>query len=209
MKLSILILLIAASAFAQASTTLTLTGPATVRPGSTVQLLLSANGATDTGAAGFQWTINFPSGYTATATPGAAATAAGKTILACTADNSLCLLLGMNTTAIPGGAIANYAVKVPLSAAPSPAPFSLSGLIAVNPTGDVIPTAAGTPYAPIVLMKQDLNGDGKVDSTDLQIMIDQVIASQSNSARCVDDQNGDGKCDLLDVINVLLKALGQ
>lgn len=200
MKLAIVALLAVLALPAQ-TTTLALSGPATARAGATVTLALSATGTTNTGAVGFQWTVGYPSGgYTATVAPGPTATAASKTPT-CTADNSTCLAVGMNTTVIANGVLANYSLKVPAAAPGGTVTVGLGGLVGANSSGMAIPTAAGPVYTLTILDRRDLNGD-------VTLMSNEVIASQTNPSACVDDMNGDGKCDLLDVIAVLLKALG-
>jgi hypothetical protein len=92
-----------------AQTTVTLTGPVNTRPGATVVLSVQLGGVTAPGPAGLQWTVIFPpSPWTATVTPGAAAQAASKDILVCTADNSTCVLIGYNVTSMDNGSVAQY-----------------------------------------------------------------------------------------------------
>ncbi len=200
------LLLLAASAVAQTAT-MTLSGPSTAKAGQTISLFLSASGTTNTGAAGFQWAIALPVNYTATASAGAVATTANKTPT-CTADNSFCLLVGQNATIIPNGTIASISLKVPASAVAGSQAFPLSNLIGVDAAGiNVATTSTGT-YSLTILDKRDLNGDGTVTAADVQLMVNEVIAARTSPGACVDDLNGDGKCDLVDVFQVLLKSLG-
>lgn len=200
------LLLLAASAVAQTAT-MTLTGPSSAKSGQTISLSLSASGTGTTGAAGFQWAIGFPPNYTATVSAGAAATTAVKTPT-CTADGSFCLLVGQNATIIPNGVIASISLKVPASAMAGPQAFPLSSLVGVDAAGlNVATTATGT-YSLTILDKRDLNGDGTITAADVQLMTAEVIAARTSPAACVDDLNGDGKCDLVDVFQVLLKSLG-
>lgn len=185
----------------------TLTGPATAKPGSTVIMTLSAAGGTDTGSAAVQWHVGLPAGYTATAALGAA-DSANKT-LTCTADASTCIAAGLNISVIPNGAVAVYTIKVPAVAPIGSVSFPLTGIIAVSSTVagvvSAVPTSLGTPYAlTIQKIPQDLNGDGKVDATDVFLMAAQSVGS----APCTDDQNADAVCNPYDVLIVVLKALG-
>lgn len=199
-------LLLAASAVAQTAT-MTLSGPSTAKAGQTISLSLSASGTTNTGAAGFQWAIALPANYTATVSAGAAATTAVKTP-SCTTDGSFCILVGQNATIIPNGVIASISLKVPASAPASPQAFPLSSLVGVDAGGINVATTSGAAYSLTITDKRDLNGNGTVDATDVQLMVNEVIAARTSPGACVDDLNGDGRCDLLDVFQVLLKSLG-
>jgi hypothetical protein len=206
----VLLVLLLGLSISSAQTTVTLTGPVSARPGAAVTLSLNASGTPDTGAAGFQWTLGIPAGYSFAASAGPQASSVGKTTT-CTTDSAECLLVALNplnATVIPNGVIALYAGKVPATATAGPASFPLSGVVAVSSTGTLVTTTLGTAYSLLVLDRRDLNGDGKVDGTDVGLMIQEVLASRTNPAACVDDINGDGKCDLQDVFAVLLKALG-
>ena len=211
MKTFFIVMMLAAAGLGAQTKTLTLTGPATAKPGDTVALTLTAAGGTNTNSAGIQWTMGLPSGgYTATATAGTAATAATKT-LSCTADTTFCMLWGMNATIIGNGVVTTYSVKVPAGAVGGGVSFPLSGILGATAAGLAQAISAGTPYTLTVQVpiKQDLNGDGKTDAADVQLMVNEVVAAQGSPGACVHDMTGDGKCDLLDVIMVLLKALGQ
>ena len=202
MTRSILIPFLALAASAQ--TSLTVSGPATARPGTAVNLSLTLSGNT---SVALSWTLKPPTGYTEVGAIGAAGTAANKTLY-CTTDATLCLLVGatpaaLNNTAIAPGVIATYAVQVPGSAAAGSASFPLSGLMAVDAAGSSVSITSGPGFSLTVLAKSDINGDGKTDAADVQLMIQQTLAGT-----CSNDQNGDGRCDLLDVMIVLLKAMG-
>lgn len=202
------VLLFAASAFAQGAT-LTLAGPATAKAGQTISLTLSvagASGASNSGTAGLQWGITLPPGYTANVAAGAVATAASK-VPSCTADGSFCLLTGMNAALIGNGVAASISLKIPASAAGA-VPLPLVKMLGVDAAGVNVAMTSGVAYTLAIIDRRDLNGDTKVDAADVLVMTNQVIASQANPAACVDDQNGDSKCDLVDVFNVVLKALG-
>jgi hypothetical protein len=191
-----------------AQVTMTLTGPATAKAGSSVTVTLSASGTPDTGAAGLQWKVNYPaSSYTATNVVGAQAVAASKGLV-CTSDKSLCLLYGLNATVLANGEMAVYTLSIPANAPPGPVTVGLTGLVAASPTGVSIPVTAGAAYVLTIGDKRDIDGSGTVDNADVLLMATQAVQSSTNPAACVNDQNGDGKCDLIDVFAVLLKALG-
>lgn len=200
--------LLAASLFAQTSapTAITLTGPATARAGQTVMLALSAAGAANSGAAALQWALSLPPGYTATVTGG---TADPDKTATCTATGSVCVLWALDATIMGNGPIASIALKVPATATPGPVSLALSGLVASDATGSNLPLAP--PAAPLsltILDRRDINGDGTVNAADVTLMLNEVIASQANPAACVDDQTGDGQCNVIDVMVVVLKVLG-
>jgi len=191
------------SAMMLAQSTLTLTGPATAKQGSTITLSLNSAGVTASGPVGVQWTLTPPSGFTVTlANAGVASVAASKQI-ACNAAKLLCLIYGLNQNVIADGQVASLIIPIPVSATPGPASFALSGLFAGDKTGASMTITSGPTYSIIVLSRADINGDGIIDPTDVALMVGQV---KENS--CVDDPNGDGACNLFDVLYVINRALG-
>lgn len=197
----LLALLLAFTAHAQV--TVSLAGPATARQGSAVTLALASGGATANGPAALQWTVVPPSGFTIpAATIGTQGAASTKT-LACGTDKTLCVLYGVNQNVIANGQIATLSVAIPANATPGPASFGLSGLVTTDKNGFAMTTTPGPFYSIVVTARADLNSDGVVNSTDVSLMAGQVTAGT-----CSDDQNADGKCDIIDVMLVVLKALG-
>lgn len=187
----------------QAQTTLTLTGPASAKQGTAVSLSLSSGGATANGPAGLQWSLTPPVGVTVSGvTAGASATAASKQV-ACNAANLLCLVYGVNQNVIANGVVATMTVQIPANANPGPASFPLSGLVAGDKNGVAMTISSGATYSLNVLSRADIDGNGSVTSADVSLMANQVT-----SGTCTDDQNGDGRCDLLDVLVVVLRAMG-
>lgn len=197
------------------TTTITATGPATALPGGIVIATLTIAGPTptDSGSVATQWTLTYPSNIPATSVVGAPSS--GKTIT-CSTDFSTCLLSALDIAPMPNGALAQYTFKIPSNQPPGPVTFPLVGLIAVGvigaaPNVDAIslPVVSGAVYTVLIQqLIQDLNGDGKVDLTDVQLMTSEAINSITDPTTCKHDQNGDGKCDVLDVTKVILKALG-
>lgn len=206
MRLILFALLISLCILQVNSQTVSLSGPTTARPGSTVTVQVNNTGVN---AAAFQWTISNPFTSTTDITIGQAAIDAKKDILACTIDSKTCIIVGMNLNVIGNGPIANYTIQIPSNTTPGNQTLSLSSVIAASPNGVSLPLTVGSPYNIAILFKQDINGDGKVDTEDVQIMLSQVIASQQSPGSCTADMNSDSKCDLIDVMIVLLKALGN
>lgn len=181
-------------------------GPPAVRQGSTATLTLTLGGSAANAPAGLQWTILPPSGVTFGAwVAGASTTAAGKSVT-CDASGATCLDFGLNQNVIGAGVVASWPVTIPSNAPTGPSQFPLSGLIAVDKAGTAVALASGPTYSILILSQADLDGNGKVDAADVGLMLNQVLGT--GGATCTSDQTGDGKCDLLDVYAVVLRALG-
>lgn len=194
----LLLLLCVTISFAQQ---ITITGPATVRPGNKIDLVISQ---TSSASSAMQWTINSPTGWpTFTAEAVAEAITAQKQMYF-SPSNGICLLMGMNINVIKSGAVGKISYDLPATMTPGAASFSLSGVIAATPQGDTTPLSVGPDYAVTVLAKQDINGDTKIDVVDVTQAIDQALGKST----CTNDQNGDGVCNLLDVMLILKQALG-
>lgn len=189
--------LIALMGLPLAAQTLTLTGPATVRPGQSVTLDLTLSGTA--APVGLQWSLAMPAGMTATPTAGAAL-GTSKT-LHC--QTPICLAVGLNVTPIPTGAVARYAVQVAANTARGLYQMPVTDALAANADGEAMTVTLGAAYALRVLARSDLNGDGLTNGADLTLMIDQVLGRTA----CADDQTGDGKCNLMDVLAVVRDAL--
>lgn len=188
-------------AFAQAvhgQTAISGSGPATARPGQTVNLAVTIT--TSSQLAGLQWTAQLPTaiGGPGIATLGAAAQAAEKQIY-CSTDGSICLVVGMNDRVIASGEIARYSVTIPPAAPKGLYQVPLSDVLAADAAGVPIAVTLGPVYELRILARADIDGDGAVTMEDFRLMLDQVIGR----ATCTDDQTGDGKCDLLDVLAVV------
>lgn len=148
---------------------------------------------------GLQWSLAMPTGMTATPTAGAALGTAKE--LHC--QTPICLAVGLNVTPIPTGAVARYAVQVAANTARGLYQMPVTDALAANADGEAMTVTMGAAYAVRVLARSDLNGDGVTNGTDLNIMINQALGR----AACTDDQTGDGKCNLMDVIAVVRDAL--
>lgn len=81
--------------------------------------------------------------------------------------------------------------------------YTLPPLIGIMPLGTVASSATGTGltvtnvyYTVNILSKFDINGDGTINVTDLNLLLDQVQGRTS----CTDDYNSNGVCDVQDVV---------
>jgi hypothetical protein len=153
--------------------TLTLTGPATARPGTVVAASLALT-SPPASLAALQWSVTLPAGYTATAVAGAASVTAAKTLY-CNPASTTCLTVGINNNVYAAGVAAVYSLTIPATAAPGPVSVPLSGLVGASLAGGNAPLTAGTAYSVLILAPTDLNGDGKTDVQDLQIMIQRIL----------------------------------
>lgn len=179
--------------------TLTLTGPATARPGTQIDLSLDLSGVDS--AAGVQWTLAVPLNTIVTPQAGTAATAAEKSI-ECDEARAKCLVVGLNRNAIAPGQVAKFGMEIAASTAKGVYPITLDGLIAANVDAVQIPVVAGAVYEIRILARSDLDGDGFTNWDDVRLMLDQVFGR----AGCTGDQNGDGKCDLIDALLIIKDA---
>jgi hypothetical protein len=194
-------LLFASLMFGQA--TLTLTGPATARIGSsiTVNLTLANPPAS---LAAMQWDATLPAGVTATSVTGGASNTAAKTLY-CNATSTRCLTVGINANLYAAGVVATYSLTLPASAAPGSVSIPLGGLVGATLQGDAAALTAGPAYSFTVLARTDLNGDGKTDVLDLQLMIQEILSGSPP----LNDQNGDSVGNIRDAQLIARAALGS
>lgn len=175
-RIAALTLFLAALGYGQ-TPTLTLAGPATVRPGETITVNVNATlAAPPSSLAATQWSITVPAGYIASAVAGAASTAAGKTLY-CNDASTTCLTVGINTNVYAVGVVAVYTLTIPSSAAPGMVTIPLSGVVGATLAGDAAALTAGAAYSFTILAPTDLNGDGKTDVQDLQIIVQQILTA--------------------------------
>src|ERR1022692_4228175 len=130
-----------ATAFCQ-SDALALSSGATT-PGGTVSLNLSLSSPSGSQPAGIEWTfVYLPSDiFAISASAGAAATAAGKSLSCAGSPGSyLCLLTGLNGNVIQNGVVA--VLTVTLSAASSGATISVTNALSASTAGSAIQTTA-------------------------------------------------------------------
>ena len=206
----LLLFLIALPLLAQ-SVALTVTPQKLASGGTAVLTLTFTDSSSSSGMAAAQWTLTPPAGATLAAPAlGAASTAAGKVIQCGTGSfAALCLDAGigstLNANIIGSGVLATYAVTVPAGTAPGPIPLGLTGLLGANATAGSAVALATTGTTLTVTSIYDLNGDGVVNSADVQIM---VTAFQTPTCTGAAAAVGDGKCDITGVMQEILAALG-
>ena len=182
-----------------AQQTLTLAGPATARPGQAITVSVAYSGAT---ASGLQWDLVLPVGLSGTATAGACATAANKQLVC---HQARCIAYGMNQTAMTAGDVASYTLTV-ATVASGTLRLNLSTVLGATGSGSAISgLTAGPELAIVVLRREDIDGNGAVTATDASLAADQAIGKAACGSG---DVNGDAKCDLIDVLLVVLAALG-
>lgn len=203
MAVILVVMLASCGAFGQHR--LTLSGPASARPGTTITIPVTLSGGT--GAAALQWTLTMPNSWSASQSIGPAATAAGKDRLSCH-STGICLLYGLNQTNIADGIVASYQVQIPPSATPGPVVLPLTDVLAASGSGAAVSITAGAAYSVRILARSDIDGDGSTTVSDIALM----DAQARGAAACADDQNGDGRCSIYDVVLVIvdyLRGLGQ
>lgn len=214
MKTLVLAALLLSSAFGQ-TLSVSVSTP-TAKPGQTVTVVVSfAPGSTGVAAMGWQLAMSDPSLQVGPTSASGAATVAGK-VVSCNPNTSSppCVAWGMNQNNIGAGPVATTSYVIPSNATPGPVTFSI--LSPSGSTGSLSPTALMAvpilvgPNATLTIQSgpspYDLNGDGKVDILDVQIVVSQVIGTAVCSTGDVDKS---GKCDLIDVQTVVRAALGQ
>lgn len=189
-------ILISALTMSAQNAILSLSGGATVRPGQTHTLSVVLGG--NVNVSGVQF--NVASSATIKGDIGVQASAVGKN-LNCTANFSKCIVIGMNATPIAAGEVARLTFTAPASGTVG---VTLSGALATDPTGTVVPVSVGTEFLVAVLRPEDLNEDGKLDAADVQVATDQALERVPCGSA---DRNGNGKCEVTDVqlqINAVL-----
>src|SRR6185312_870736 len=118
---------------------------ATTTNGGTATLALSDTYSGSARAVGLEWTLSYPAADIASIEPSTnpADTAVGKTV-ACNSSNgtTICVLAGLNSTAITGGEIAAISVHVSPTAPDSTVPIQVSKVVAVAADGSGLSTSA-------------------------------------------------------------------
>lgn len=186
MKVFCMLFALALGAIAQ---TITATGPATAKPGS--QVTISVNIAKLTGVSALQWNLGATPATTMAGTVGSVANTASK-VLASNTNNNIHVLYGMNATVLPDGEIARYTFTMPAG----PISINLANPEASSATGSAVTVNAGAALVINISKNEDINGDGKIDVTDVSLTIDQ-IQGRTNCGTA--DINGDGRCSVRDL----------
>jgi hypothetical protein len=186
--------------------TLTLTGPVSASPGSTVTLTLSLAGSAGQAVSGLQWTATPAASSTFTGTAAGAASTAASKALYCGATNATCVTIGLSSTNVVSNAIysdgivATFQLAIPGNAPGGSLAVPLSGLFGVSSTGLNVATLSGTPYAILVVNRCDVNSDGVVNGTDVRAVIDGITGRGACPLSA---------CNLQAAIAVLLASMGQ
>lgn len=199
MKLTAILLLTAALTFAQAApVTLSLSQSASAAPAIALSI------ASTTQPAGVQFSLIYSAAGIAAVnvTAGPAAVAAGKTITCASSPGStICVVAGINSNTIADGVLAQIAVTPTTYV--GPVSVMLTGALSASLAGDALATTGSGMtfqlYSPF-----DLNRDGKIDLTDLRILIDAILAQQAAG-----DLNHDGAENIIDVQALVIAALGK
>lgn len=197
----------------QAQPAITLTGPATVKPGQT-GVVLSVNLSNSAGAnvAAIQATIGLPAGFTVTSSSiGAAGTAATKTLYCATTAELCVLAAGVSGTALTGaqttfsdGVLWTITGNVASTASGSLA-FTISNQVAASSAAKAVgvTVTAGAALTLPVQSPCDINGDGKVDISDIQAYLNAQVFTVPST---LIDLNGDGVANIIDVQRIATAA---
>lgn len=152
------------------------------------------------GAVALQWTLSLPPGWLVSLPT----TSVPNKVIACAPANLLCLLYGpTDNSLLPAAPVASLTITVPLSTSPGIYNISTTGTLAVSAAGAALPAAGATASITIINDKRDLDGNGTITQSDVQLAVGQIFGSCTSA-----DINGDGKCDLIDLVLILLKAQG-
>jgi len=164
--------LLAALSLPAFSQTLTFTGPGAANVGSSTPVTLSVTQGSD-GAAGVQWSFTLPAGVTL----GVPTVANGLSNVLAACGASICLAVSTTMTPFPVGAILSVPLVIASTVAPGSVTFTPSAIVAGDSTATAIPFTAGAGYVLKILSHCDVNGDGTVNVTDIQQVINGVIGT--------------------------------
>ena len=194
----LLTLLLAVALYGQ-TTTIAVTGPATIPAGGSATLTVSMSGSAGQSVTALQWTLALPSGATMGTPVAASAWATAGDSVTCNPANGTCIVAG-GTTVMADGAVAT----IPITFGTAGGSIALSGLFAAAVIGgagvNVNGMVAGAPAVIAVLSRCDLNGDGVVNSADVQLMVNAAIGKGA----CPSGYT----CNIIGVINEIIAANG-
>lgn len=185
--------------------TLSITGPANLRAGSTAMLNVSlASGGNANAGLQFNLLVG-PDIAAVTPAIGPAASGASKNITCSplAAAKLTCIIFGINLNTIPDGVVATFSVTLAANPVATPEAFSLAGLVAGGPSGTTLPIAAGAALVIPVQSKCDVTGDNVVNGLDVIALASWAVGISSPPAGVNADLNGDGKVDLLDLLTLV------
>ena len=187
-----------------------LTGPTNIRPGNVINMAVNLTGTSMPAAS--QFTVNTTADISAlSVTIGAAGTAAGK-VVSCgvyTANALTCVLYGLtNVNTIANGVLAN--ISATLSSAPTltTETFSLTTPVDANTTGSSLTVTVSPVNIPVaVLSNCDLNGDGLVNTQDVNLIVSWVLGTATPPAGMTCSLTGTG-CNVDDVEIIVAASTG-
>lgn len=211
------LLLLCSLAFcAAAQTSLTASLPTSVYPGPTYTASLSLV-CPSANCAAVQWSMSLANGITipgpvaaiVTATAGPVAIVAQKTVSCADFPGILnCLVAGQGSgsqTLMVSGVMAQWNFNVMPGTPPGPVTLTFSNIVAADAAGNSVPiTGPGPITVNVVTAPCDLNGDGKLDSSDFMLLISRVLGVAVPAPTGACDINSDQKCNVQD-----LQILGQ
>lgn len=200
-KLTVLAALIVLPLAPQSAPILSVSGPTTAQPGSTVTLSISLSGSSGSNIAGIQTNVGLPAGVTgSTETIGAASTAASKTVSCNTPSSSgqlICIISGQNQNVFSDGVIASLSAKLPST--PGSYTFTLTPIFA-SLAGVGVSTNAPSPFVVVVPSPCSVTGQATTSSSDVTTIINSV---EAGTAPASFDLNGDGVVNIIDVQRVI------
>lgn len=154
------------------TTTVTLTGPASVTPGNSFNATLSIAGTGSQGIVDLQWSLLLPAGFTP-GTPAMASSEPSGDVAQC--GTAACLIWG-SLTSMADGTLATIPITVSTTAALGSQSLNVSGLFAATAQGfNVNGLTAGAAYSIKILSRCDFNGDGAVNVADVQTVVNAVL----------------------------------
>ena len=196
-----------------AQPTLTLSGPSSALPGSTIPIPLTLSGSSGLNVSALGWLISSPSpsssisvGSVSTAS---ASTAASKTIY-CMSGNLGCVAVGFSSSLPPVSSDAVYAdgavATIPVTLSSTAAgtfTIALSSAQAVDNNGMIVPGSVvlGSPLVINIGSKCDVNSDGVIDNKDVSAVLTSALSGGTNCPL------GAGACTLQAIVDVILATL--
>lgn len=200
MKRMLPILLASTRLLLAQTTTITLTGPASITPGSSLNATLSIAGSAGQGIVDLQWSLVLPTGFTAGAPVMASSEPSGDQAQCGTAA---CLIWG-SLTAVADGTLATIPITVSTGATLGTQIINVSGLFAATAQGfNVNGLAPGAAYSVKVLSPCDLNGDGTITVADAQLVVNALVSGGACPISTVN-----GGCTVVTVVQEIVAAGG-
>jgi hypothetical protein len=207
MKTTLLLLSLLSFTLSAQSTSLTITGPASITAGGNGTLTLTLSNSTGQNLSGVQWSSATPSGISyGVPVLGSVSNTTGKGIF-CNAANSTCILIGFSNATPPvisntpfaDGILATLPISIANTVAPGSLSLPLSGLFGASASGSNVAITSGATYTITVLSRCDVNGDGAVNGADIQAMIQALTGKGSCPT---------SSCTVQTTIQVIIAALG-